>query len=86
MQVRSADLIPVDKNCFGWMAVNKGDGLAVVDGIELKGFIPGHPELSGESTAVVHPLALPFIKPQLQVSFQGASSVTQVQLIFLINY
>ncbi len=82
-QVREANNIPVSSGCFGWIAVNKGDGIAIVDNIELLGF-PA-PGLSGESTGLVHPLGLPFLKPVITVSFTGGT-IFQVQLIQLINY
>ena len=41
-----------DKNCNGWTAINKGDTLAWVNGVPLKPYPPGHPELSGESFGV----------------------------------
>jgi hypothetical protein len=41
-----------DPRCNGWTAVNKGATLCIVNGIELKPFPPGHPELSGESFGV----------------------------------
>lgn len=41
-----------DSKCNGWTAINKGDTLVIVNGIKLKPFPPGHPELSGESFGV----------------------------------
>ncbi len=82
-QVREANQIPVSSNCFGWIAVNKGDGVAVVDNVEL---LPAAaPGLSGESTGLVHPLAFPYKKPVLTVTFNGGT-IFQVQIIQLINY
>jgi hypothetical protein len=45
------EVVP-DPRCNGWTAINKGDTLVIVNGIKLKPFPPGHPELSGESFGV----------------------------------
>jgi hypothetical protein len=78
--------IPLDGNCFGWIAVNKGDSVCVVDNIELKGFPTGHPEIEGSSVGIVHPLGLPFMKRQLTIAFRAGGTVNAVQITQMINY
>jgi hypothetical protein len=50
---RKAQRVPVDKCCNGWTVINKSDVEITVNGIPLKPFPAGHPELSGESFGVV---------------------------------
>lgn len=84
--ISQAGNVPVDSHCFGWMAINKGDSLVTVDNIELEPGDPSvTPKISGESTAVIHPLGLPYSKRVLVVNF-GAGTVNKVQIIQLINY
>lgn len=42
----------IDPYCNSWTVVNLGDIWVTVNGILLKGFPPGHPELTGASTGV----------------------------------
>lgn len=44
--------IRVDERCNGWTAINTGDTLVTVNGIPLKPFPPGHPELTGAAIAI----------------------------------
>lgn len=44
--------IPVEQNCNAFTVINEGDGIAFVNGIELKPYPPGHPELTGEAVTV----------------------------------
>jgi len=48
-QGQEVEIVP---NCVDWIAINKGAVGVWVNGIFLKPFPPGHPELSGESFAV----------------------------------
>jgi hypothetical protein len=43
---------PVDPCCNSWTAINAGDTRAVVNGIPLLPFPPGHPELTGAAIAI----------------------------------
>jgi hypothetical protein len=51
-QYRQGGEIPVDPRCNGWTAINSGDTLVTVCGIELKPFPAGHPELTGAAIAI----------------------------------
>jgi hypothetical protein len=42
----------VEEWCNGWTAINTGDTLVTVNGIPLKPFPPGHPELTGAAVAI----------------------------------
>jgi hypothetical protein len=42
----------VDSQCNAWSAINTGDTLVTVNGIPLKPFPPGHPELTGAAVAI----------------------------------
>lgn len=44
--------VRVDDYCNGWTAINTGDTLVFVNGIPLKPFPPGHPELTGAAIAI----------------------------------
>lgn len=82
----AAITIPVGKNCYGWRAVNKGDGTVIVNNNELKGFPPGHPEFEGSSCADVHPLAWPMVQEWISVFFKNDGTVNSVQITYYTNY
>lgn len=42
----------VDPMCNGFTAINTGDTFAFVNGIPLKPYPPGHPELTGAAIAI----------------------------------
>lgn len=44
--------VPVENNLNGFTVINEGDGTAFVNGIELKPYPPGRPDLTGESVSV----------------------------------
>ncbi len=44
--------ILVDARCNGWTAINTGDTLVTVNGIPLKPFPPGFPDLTGAAVAI----------------------------------
>lgn len=44
--------VTVDPDCNGWTAINNGDQLVRVNGIPLKPFPAGHPELTGAAVAI----------------------------------
>lgn len=44
--------VKVDVRCNSWTAINTGDTLVRVNGIPLKPFPAGHPELTGAAIAV----------------------------------
>jgi len=44
--------ILVEKNLNAFTVVNEGDGILFINGIELKPFPPGHPELTGEAVTI----------------------------------
>lgn len=53
--VYNSRTVTVDPNCYGFILINKGADLVTVNGIKLKPYPPGQPELSGESFAFVDP-------------------------------
>ena len=71
--------IPVDPRCYGFILINKGDCLVTVNGIKLKPYPPGHPELSGESFSFVDPCRS-FYNRDFTVIFD-AGAAPQLQLI-----
>jgi hypothetical protein len=85
-QYGAATTIPVGKNCYGWRASNKGDGTVIVNNNLLKGFPPGHPELSGESCADIHPLALPMSQEWISIAFENNGTINAVQITYYTNY
>lgn len=45
----SSGPLPVQTKCYGFVFINKGDQWVYVNGVLLKGYPPGRPDLSGES-------------------------------------
>ena len=87
---QSVQVIPF---CNGWVAINKGDTLVRVNGIPLKPYPPGHPELSGESYGVAGNLGEVFVGDNMviQVVFDTAAGgvapwVIIAQKFYLPNY
>lgn len=44
--------VPLDSHCNSVLVINKGDTAAKINGITLKPFPPGFPNLSGESYSI----------------------------------
>lgn len=75
--------ILVDPHCNGWTAINVGDVGVTVNGIALKPFPPGHPELTGAAVAIPGNLGERFTG-RIWIVFDpgGAPSVTIIQKFY----
>lgn len=62
--------IPVDRFCFGFSLINRGADTVKVNNIVLRGYPPGHPELSGESFSFVDPLSR-FYTENFTITFES---------------
>lgn len=78
---RGSKQIAVPPKCNGWTAINKGADLVIVNGIPLKPYPPGHPELSGESLAVGGNIGEEY-SGYIQADFAAAASDPLLVIVF----
>jgi len=72
--------VPCEKQTYGFIAINSGGDAVRVNGIRLKPFPPGFPQLSGESFGFVDPWRNTYNR-DFTITFEGTGSVPSLTLV-----